>query len=30
MSTTLMIIGFIAGFIAYLALPAFVLIKKDL
>ncbi len=30
MDHTLMILGFIAGFIAYLGLPALVLIKKDL
>lgn len=30
MNTTLTILGFVAGFIAYLGLPALVLIKKDL
>lgn len=30
MDSLLTILGFIAGFIAYLGLPALVLIKKDL
>lgn len=30
MDTTLMILGFIAGFIAYIGLPALILIKTDL
>lgn len=30
MSTTLIIVGFIAAIIAYIVLPAIVLIKKDL
>ena len=30
MNDTLIVLGFITGFIAYLGLPALVLIKKDL
>lgn len=30
MDTTLMVLGFVAGAIAYIGLPALILIKKDL